>query len=175
MTNIDPGVLRDNTSVKDFEVDENNEMYSSIGGLLMSKDGRSLIACSRLKEHISIPDGVTSIGAYAFCGSSLTSASLPDGLERIGQGAFQGCESLVSVEWPESVAEIPDDAFRYCWSLTEVTLPKSLTKIGAGAFQGCRSLASVDLPVGLMEIGSGAFSGSGLISVFRSRFRKGDR
>ena len=43
----------------------------------------------------SLPDGLTSIGDYAFNGcASLTLTSLPDGLTRIGRGAFNGCASL---------------------------------------------------------------------------------
>ena len=42
-----------------------------------------------LLTSIAIPDSVTSIGSYAFCGcSSLTSITIPDSVTSIGEGAF---------------------------------------------------------------------------------------
>ena len=43
---------------------------------------------------IYIPDSVTSIGEYAFYGSSLTSIYIPDSVTTVGSYAFQGCSSL---------------------------------------------------------------------------------
>ena len=69
-----------------------------------------------------IPEGVTSIGDYAFswC-ESLTSVQIPEGVTSIGNGAFYDCKSLTSVQIPEGVTSIGDDAFRCCESLTSIT------------------------------------------------------
>lgn len=47
---------------------------------------------------VTIPEGVTKIGDYAFqyC-SSLTSVTIPEGVTTIGEGAFYGCSALTSV------------------------------------------------------------------------------
>ena len=49
-------------------------------------------------KNINIPNGVTSIGGYAFelC-SSLTSITIPDGVTSIGSSAFNGCSNLDDV------------------------------------------------------------------------------
>ena len=50
---------------------------------------------------LQIPDGVTSIGGYAFKGcSGLTSVTIPDSVKSIGSGAFSGCSGLVEMALP---------------------------------------------------------------------------
>ena len=84
-----------------------------------------------------IPDGVTSIGAYAFYECiGLTSVTIPDGVTSIGDYAFGGCIGLTSVTIPESVTSIGDYAFDGCEGLTSVTIPESVTTIGRYAFYG---------------------------------------
>ncbi|MDE6792687.1 MAG: Ig-like domain-containing protein, partial [Muribaculaceae bacterium] len=49
-------------------------------------------------KYIDLPDGITSIGDYAFEGcSSLTSIDFPEGLTNVGKGAFWGCVTAESV------------------------------------------------------------------------------
>ena len=73
-------------------------------GKFASTDGRCLIvdgvlnsfAPAGLTEY-TIPEGVTSIGTYAFYDSSLASIAIPEGVTSIGESAFSGCSSLKSV------------------------------------------------------------------------------
>ena len=57
----------------------------------------------------------------AFAGS-IRSVSLPEGLTSIGGYAFHGCGSLTGAEIPESVTSIGRAAFGECGSLTSVTV-----------------------------------------------------
>ena len=49
-------------------------------------------------RRVSVPDGFTSVGDYAFshC-AGLTDAALPGSLESVGENAFDGCENLRDV------------------------------------------------------------------------------
>ena len=117
--------------------------------------------CSSLIS-ITIPDSVTSIGGYAFYGcGGLTSIMIPDSVTSIGNYAFSGCSGLTSITIPDGVTSIESSAFSGCGGLTSVTIPDSVTSIGNYAFSGCSSLTSVTIPDSVTSIGNSAFSGCG--------------
>ena len=113
-------------------------------------------------KQVTIPDGVTSIGNYAFFNTLLTSVDLPAGLTSISDWAFTHTK-LTSVDIPDSVTSIGNYAFSNT-PLASVHLPASLTSIGKAAFADT-PLTSVDLPAGLTSIGDRAFYGTKLTSV----------
>ena len=94
--------------------------------------------------EITVPDGVTAIGASAFKESeSLTKVSLGEGIEKISSSSFRGCVSLEEIVIPDSVKTVENYAFYDCRSLSTVTLGKGLTGIYAYAFDKCNSLELV--------------------------------
>ena len=96
---------------------------------------------------ITIPDGVTSIGAWAFCNcTGLTSIIIPNSVTSISFSAFADCCNLASITIPKGVTNIGNRAFQNCSSLTSITIPNSVTSIGYLAFSGCNSLKSVTIP-----------------------------
>ena len=110
--------------------------------------------------ELIIPDGVTSIGRYAFYGyDRLTSITIPDGVTSIGSSAFEGCTSLATIIIPDNVTSIGGYTFRGCTSLTSVTIGNSVTSIGDYAFYNCGSLSAVTIGNGVTSIGDYAFYG----------------
>ena len=109
-------------------------------------------------KNTIIPDGITSIGNYAFSGcDGLTSIEIPNSVTSIGDGAFGDCEGLTSIEIPNSVTSIGDRAFAYCDSLTSIVIPNSVTSIGDFAFDDCDGLTSIEIPNSVTSIGDCAF------------------
>lgn len=112
-----------------------------------------------LLTSVTIPDSVTNIGNYAFykC-TMLTSITIPDGTTRIGGSAFSCCSSLTTVKISDSVAIIGSCAFSSCSRLNWLMIGKGVTSIGYEAFWDCSSLLSIIIPDTLMFIGEHAFA-----------------
>ena len=111
-------------------------------------------------KSVTIGNGVTSIGSYAFYGcSGLTSITIPDSVTDIGWYAFEDCSGLTSVTIGNGVTSIGGFAFYYCSGLTSITIPDSVTSIGRHAFSNCSGLTSVTIGNGVTSIGEFAFSG----------------
>ena len=85
--------------------------------------------------------------AFLYC-DSLTSITLPEGLTSIGDYAFQDCSGLTSITLSEGLTSIGYGAFLYCDSLTSITLPSSLTSIMNHAFDDCGGLTSITVEEG---------------------------
>lgn len=84
---------------------------------------------------VELPDGITSIGSYAFEDFNISSISIPSTVTSIGETAFS-CSKLTAIDL----------------SLTKVT------SIGASAFNNCGNLNSVSLPSCLQQLGNMAIS-----------------
>ena len=146
--------------VKSFIVAPENTTYKAIEGCLLSKDGKTLVVAPGGMESITIPDGVTSIGPYAFEGCyALSDVTIPDGVTSIGSYAFASCSALTNVAISASVTSIGAGAFSDCSSLERVTMPDGLAYIGDYVFRNCGALSSITIPDGVAGIGSEAFSG----------------
>ena len=112
------------------------------------------------KGHVSVPNGVTSIGdfAFQFC-TQLVSIDIPVSVTSFGFAAFDGCSQLVSINIPSSVTSIGDSVFDGCTSLVSIDIPTSITSIAGALFEGCTSLATINMPNSITAIGADAFYG----------------
>ena len=110
------------------------------GGALISRPDQRLVCClcASAAASCTIPEGVRTIGDYAFSGCRfLTSVVIPDGVAEIGKGAFLDCLSLADITIPDSVTSIGDDAFNGCQALTSITLSDRVTNLGDNPFGRC--------------------------------------
>lgn len=98
-------------------------------------------------KHISIPETVEDIPAYAFenC-TGLKTITLNEGLKEIGPSSFSGCTQLESITIPDSVIKIYSSAFQDCTSLANFVLGSEITYLGEKTFNGCTSLKDLVVP-----------------------------
>ncbi len=95
----------------------------------------------KLVTELVIPDGVTSIGKYAFYSNiHLTSVNIPNSVTVINEYAFYNCTSLRDIVIPNGVTSIGDYAFYNCLKLTSATIGNCVTSIGQRAFYACNNL-----------------------------------
>ncbi len=103
--------------------------------------------------ELRIPEDVTEIGKYAFCGSHLKKVILHKGIKKIDAGAFCGCTELEQVTLEGTVLSIGKDAFKDCTQLKKVTpILYSKTDCSASSFDGCTSLETNPLTMDNDEI-----------------------
>lgn len=115
ITDIKPNAFKFSGFNK-IEVDKNNLNYTSINGVLFSKDKTVLLAYPKENSATSyiIPDGVKIIESTAFMGTSnLNSIVIPNGVTTIKENAFYLCSNLKNVSIPTSVKSIGEYAFDF--------------------------------------------------------------
>ena len=117
------GSIGTNCPLKNIYVEEGNEFFESVDGVVFSKD---------FKKLVRYPGGRA--GAY----------SIPEGTETIGDYAFSGCGGLTAVTFPSSLTEIESYAFASS-GIAEVTIPESVTTMGSNVFASCPKLSKVVL------------------------------
>ncbi len=153
-------------------------------GDVIDEEDPYLIKQSPLGEDtitkIVIPEGVTTIEAYAFAGlTALEEVVFPSTLTKIGINAFEGCTKLKTLSTSidgkiytnnlDKVKFINKAAFKDC-VLEEVSL-RGVVAVGDYAFQNCK-LNYMELPASCQSIGAYAFAGNkALTSVEFSAYK----
>lgn len=94
--------------ITDIFVDENNPSYISVDGQLLNNDRTEFICypAGRTDKSCKIPNGVASIGEYAFfyC-DNIESIKIPKSVKTIEQGALYYCERLADIYYAGTPAE----------------------------------------------------------------------
>ncbi|MDR2785446.1 MAG: leucine-rich repeat domain-containing protein [Treponema sp.] len=129
---IGGGVFADNPALKAIVTDPENPSYTSVDGVLFSKDKTTLVSypAGRGKEY-AIPDGVKTIARFACAGSQLEQVFIPGGVTAIGRAAFSN-NQLTSVTIPPGVKTIAPFAFTRN-KVTSVTIGMDVKLGGGGA------------------------------------------
>lgn len=131
---------------------------------------------------VTIPEGTTEIGRFAFSRSSLRTVTIPEGVTVIDYAAFYHCDNLDNVVLPDTVNTVGAKAFThtgwlddfeensmddflisgdilvaYKGNLPEVVIPNGVRVIAEEAFRNHTELKKVHLPASVTDIGNDAF------------------
>lgn len=182
-----PGRSYSEADLESINVDSGNSVYSSLDGILYSKDMTTLIKvpCAYPASKIVLPDTVTTISANAFAANkTVVEVVLPIATNQICANAFDSCKALEAINLSGiqvmeeeafsrckklkaiklSCATLPKAAFDSCYELESVDLVGT-EEIGEQAFRSCYKITSILFPESLKKIGVSAFNGCGLESV----------
>ena len=103
-----------NSAVTEISVSSSNPFFKTANVALFSKDGKTLVKyfSEDTETSYSIPDGVATVGEYAFYNSkNLTEITIPSSVTTIGYGAFEYCANIKNVFIPITVTTISRYAF----------------------------------------------------------------
>ena len=108
--------------------------------------------------EVTIPNTVTYIDNYAFCGCrNVTSVTIPNTVTATGWGVFHACDGLTEITIPDSMINTGLGTFQDCYGLRTAIMGSSIKYIGSYAFKSCTSLTKVTLPDSVISIGQEAF------------------
>lgn len=109
-------------------------------------------------SEMNLPEGLISIGSYAFESTDLKEITIPSTVESVGSYAFSKTK-IETVVVESGVKEINDYAFNDCSNLKTVTIGDNVQKMGTHVFSNDTALTDVTIGDGTEEIGERAFEG----------------
>ena len=118
-----------------------------------------------------MPEGITTIGIYAFKGCTnmfLKDNTIPNNILTIQNEAFENCKNIVITSISNNLTTIGKNSFKECIKLNISNLPDSLNSIGESAFEGCINykgsylLKETIIPNNVTTIGKNCFKNTGI-------------
>jgi len=142
---------------------------ANANGCSVAQTGTVVTGRGTCSGDITIPDGATSIGSFAFQSSTITSVIIPNSVTSIDDYAFYDSREIRTVTIGNGVTSIGVNAFATNIALTTVTFAadSALTSIGADAFYVAQSLTSITIPSGVTSIGDNAFFSARALATVR--------
>lgn len=144
---VDSQAFENCTNLQVISANEQNQNYSSIDGVLFQKNSSNnnlvLVKYPQAKQaendRYEIPANVNEIGQYAFTNTLITSINL-GGVEKIGAHAFNGSQLRTASFLYVKIIE--NNAFSFS-NLSNIEFGEEIISIGEGAFANCISLENV--------------------------------
>ena len=119
VTSIGEDVFLNCDNLASITVEDGNTVYDSRNGcnaIIETLTNMLIIGC----KNSTIPASVTSIGAWAFYTTDLTSIEIPASVTSIGMRAFQNCLYLATVTVYAPSCSLGEEAFANCFNLANI-------------------------------------------------------
>lgn len=167
---IDPALFLSCPNLIGILVDEDNDTYRDIDGVVYNEEGDTLVAYPiGRKTAYDLPQGVSNIAALdqPAYQNVVLNADNEDYTTVDGVTYTADMTTVVSCDqskagayvMPDTVTTIQPRAFVECAGLTSVTISPRVTEITYAAFADCSALQSVDIPDSVVTIGGCSFGG----------------
>ena len=128
-------------------VSEANPNFCSVGGVIFSKDRKTLVAFppAYVQKDYVIPDGVETIREDAFYTAEIESLTMPDSVIKLDSFSFSYIKYMNSIKFSNNLETIDSYSFTDCNALESADIPASVTSIGRNAFSDCNALAKITI------------------------------
>lgn len=117
---------------------ENPNFKTEDGTLILSKDGKRLVAACKDLATYNIPNSVQIIAGSTFYNKQkLKEMTIPTNIKEIQDSAFDAVSNLQKITIPSNIEKISANAFSRCDSLKEIVINKKEKEGPTGAPWGC--------------------------------------
>ena len=184
LTSIDGLSFRECYQLETISVEEGNNKYKSLDGILLNTDNTLIYfpACHKSIQNneLELPPEVSYIQPYCFSGVSLTKFTIPSSVtylsrymlsysniqnvvipatvKDMGELVFASAYSLLNVTFLNQPTYLPNLMFKSCSSMASFNIPPTVEKIGDQVFKDCSKLQNVYVPKSVTSFGSGVFT-----------------
>lgn len=181
LAEIADNVFDECSNLESIEVEEGNEFFFSVDGMLCSKISREILCIpwrNRMRI-VKIPDGACSQNVHGKCkNGSVEKIVIPKSMKSVATSWLKSFPNVRCIEVErgnesykvegnvlydvkrENVLYSPQGSNR-----SIVRLPCGIRSICDYAFGACVDLEEIDLPCGIVKIGKSAFARTGLTRV----------
>lgn len=171
----------------------NIKQMTSLRGLDLSEASFTSIPANEFKNrstlnYLILPEGLQTIGEYAFAGTQLRQLHIPSTVTSIGNYAFNESltynitfaeesqlqsigsycfqsSSLKKIVMPNMVNSVGSSCFYNCLMLDTLVLSNAITSLPSCMCQGCTKLKYVRFPQNLNAIGAYCFDNNSIIRM----------
>ena len=134
-------------SLTAINVNANNTTFKSDGGILFTKDGKTILRypIAKTGTSYSIPTTVTTIGNSAFYWvRNLESITIPSSVTKVEAYGFDSCPKIKIITIPSKVTTIGYRGFGYMTGLKYLNIQaKTPTTVDADAFKGTTGISTM--------------------------------
>ena len=143
-------------NLKSLQVVEGNPKYDSrdnCNAIIETATNKMAVGCAAT----IIPEGITTLGTYAFSGIYLPKIVLPNSIQAIEEMAIRECTLQSPLIIPDGVKRM--DEYALCYNTVDsIIIRGQISRIEKNTFDGCTSTDVIDLPESVEYIGDGAFA-----------------
>ena len=91
----------------------------------------------RTLKTYKLPNGIKQIERSCFVECAIEEITIPEGVTKLGTWAFRKCTNLTKVILPSSLKSIETLCFSGCTKLKEINIPETVTYVAFDAFNDC--------------------------------------
>ena len=151
-----------------YNVDEGNQTYASIDGIVFSKDKTKIVLYppARPDTEYTIPEGTTTIPSNVFSGCPLKVLHVASTVTSIDDSGISSMNQLEELDFPDNgqLKAFTWQAVSALPALKILRLPKNLEEIYERGINACGALDEIDIPDGslLKKIDAGGIGATNL-------------